>query len=99
MPWRRSSAKPRRRWPPRHTPSSSAGYLVRAPARETHLPTSVGSSGRLLYPPARLWRWELEAIGESRTKVTHTYDWSQLTDAKRLARARATTDAKLEASL
>ena len=50
-------------------------------------------------PPGHLWRWELEAIGESRTKVTHTYDWSQLTDAKRLARARATTDAKLEASL
>ena len=50
-------------------------------------------------PPGHLWRWELEPIGESRTKVTHTYDWSQLTDAKRLVRARATTDAKLQASV
>ena len=50
-------------------------------------------------PPGHLWRWELEPIDESRTNVTHTYDWSQLTDAKRLARARATTDAKLHASL
>ena len=50
-------------------------------------------------PPGHLWRWELEPIDESRTNVTHTYDWSQLTDAKRLSRARATTDAKLQASL
>ena len=50
-------------------------------------------------PPGHLWRWELEPIDESRTNVTHTYDWSELTDAKRLARARATTDAKLQASL
>ena len=50
-------------------------------------------------PPGHLWRWELKPIDESRTSVTHTYDWSQLTDTKRLARARATTDAKLRASL
>ena len=50
-------------------------------------------------PPGHLWRWELEPIDDSRTNVTHTYDWSQLTDEKRLARARATTDAKLLASL
>jgi len=50
-------------------------------------------------PPGHLWRWELKPIDESRTSVTHTYDWSQLTDAKRLARARATTDAKLQASV
>ena len=49
--------------------------------------------------PGHLWRWELKAIDESRTLVTHTYDWSQLTDEKRFARARATTSSKLQASL
>jgi hypothetical protein len=31
--------------------------------------------------------------------VTHTYDWAQLTDEKRIPRARATTADKLRASL
>ncbi|MFI6169192.1 SRPBCC family protein [Nocardia sp. NPDC051052] len=50
-------------------------------------------------PPGHLWRWELEPIDETHTRVTHTYDWSRLTDEKRLVRARATTPAKLRASL
>ncbi len=50
-------------------------------------------------PPGHLWRWELEPVDESRTVVTHTYDWSDLTDEKRLTRARATTDDNLRASL
>jgi uncharacterized protein YndB with AHSA1/START domain len=50
-------------------------------------------------PPGHLWRWELEPAGESRTRVTHTYDWTQLTDQNRLPRARATTADKLRASL
>jgi uncharacterized protein YndB with AHSA1/START domain len=50
-------------------------------------------------PPGHLWRWELEPIGASRTRVTCTYDWTQLTDSKRLPRARATTADKLQASL
>ena len=50
-------------------------------------------------PPGHLWAWELEPISSSRTRVTHTYDWTQLTDQKRYARARATTAAKLQASL
>jgi uncharacterized protein YndB with AHSA1/START domain len=50
-------------------------------------------------PPGHLWRWELEPTGASRTRVTHTYDWTQLTDKKRLPRARATTADKLRASL
>lgn len=49
--------------------------------------------------PGHLWRWALEPIGPSRTRVTHTYDWTQLTDEKRLPRARATTADKLGASL
>jgi uncharacterized protein YndB with AHSA1/START domain len=50
-------------------------------------------------PPGHLWRWELEPLGSSRTRVTHTYDWTRLTDNKRLPRAWATTSAKLRASL
>ena len=50
-------------------------------------------------PPGHLWRWELEPLGERRTRVTHTYDWSQLTDQNRLPRARRTTTEALRASL
>ena len=50
-------------------------------------------------PPGHLWRWGLEPIGTSRTRVTQTYDWTQLTDKNRLPRARATTTDKLRASL
>jgi uncharacterized protein YndB with AHSA1/START domain len=50
-------------------------------------------------PPGHLWRWELEPIGASATRVTQTYDWTDLTDANRFGRARATTADKLRASL
>ena len=50
-------------------------------------------------PPGHLWRWQLEPVDDARTLVTHTYDWSLLTDEKRLARARATTADKLQASI
>jgi len=50
-------------------------------------------------PPGHLWRWELEPLDDSRTLVTHTYDWSRLTDEMRLPRARATTADKLQASM
>jgi uncharacterized protein YndB with AHSA1/START domain len=50
-------------------------------------------------PPGHLWRWELDPIDSSHTRVTHTYDWTELTDETRLPRARATTAEKLEASL
>ena len=50
-------------------------------------------------PPGHLWRWELEPIDSSRTRVTHTYDWTELTDEQRLPRARATTEDKLQASV
>lgn len=50
-------------------------------------------------PPGHLWRWELEPLGETRTRVTHTYDWSRLTDKNRLPRARRTTPDRLRASL
>lgn len=50
-------------------------------------------------PPGHLWRWELEPVDETHTRVTHTYDWSRLTDENRLPRARATTVDRLRASL
>ena len=58
------------------------------------LPTEPGQQ-----PPGHLWRWELDPIDASNTQVTHTYDWTELTDEKRLPRARATTAANLQTSL
>src|SRR5581483_6266612 len=57
-------------------------------------PAEVGKA-----TPGHMWAWELEPLGPSRTLVTHTYDWTDLTDTKRLPRARSTTTARLEASL
>lgn len=50
-------------------------------------------------PPGHLWRWELEPVDEATTRVTHTYDWTELTDERRLERARSTTEERLMASL
>lgn len=50
-------------------------------------------------PIGHVWRWELVPDGTDRTVVTHTYDWTKLSDEKRLKRARATTEDKLLASV
>ena len=50
-------------------------------------------------PPGHLWRWELEPVDASHTRVTHTYDWTRLTDENRFPRARATTAEKLRTSV
>jgi uncharacterized protein YndB with AHSA1/START domain len=50
-------------------------------------------------PPGHLWRWELEPVDAGHTRVTHTYDWTRLTDEQRLPRARATTAERLMASV
>jgi uncharacterized protein YndB with AHSA1/START domain len=80
--------------------------LTRGEVRENHVVEF--DEGRLMAwrpaepgrePPGHLWRWELEPVTASRTKVTHTYDWSELTDENRFTRARATTPDKLLASL
>ena len=49
--------------------------------------------------PGHLWRWQLESHDDARTLVTHTYDWTQLTDENRLPIARAITADKLQASM
>jgi hypothetical protein len=50
-------------------------------------------------PPGHLWRWELSPINASLTSVTHTYDWTELTDSTRLARASSTTSEMLRESM
>ncbi len=50
-------------------------------------------------PPGHLWRWQLEPVDDVTTVVTHTYDWTDLADPKRLPRAQATTADKLAASI
>ena len=49
--------------------------------------------------PGHLWRWELQPIDAEHTQVTHTYDWTELTDEQRIPRARATTVDRLQASV
>src|SRR5829696_5987267 len=79
----------------------------RGPAGADHRRTGAVLSRRIAWTPAEpgrapaghLWRWELEPIDASHTRVTHTYDWTRLTDEKRLPRARATTTDSLRASL
>ena len=80
--------------------------LTRGQVRDNHVVEFT--EGRLIawrpadpgqQPPGHLWRWELEPVDAGRTKVTHTYDWTRLTDEHRLTRARATTSDKLRASL
>ncbi|GIF44198.1 SRPBCC family protein [Actinoplanes xinjiangensis] len=57
-------------------------------------PSEVGKD-----TPGHLWRWELEPLGPTRTRVTHTYDWTGLTDENRIARAEANTGDTLLASI
>ena len=50
-------------------------------------------------PPGHLWRWQVEQINSTLTNVTHTYDWTALTDSKRLEKARSTTPEMLRESM
>ncbi|MFC0675362.1 SRPBCC family protein [Brachybacterium hainanense] len=50
-------------------------------------------------PLGHIWRWELEELGEGRTRVTHTYDWTALRDEARIRRALRTTETNLLASI
>jgi uncharacterized protein YndB with AHSA1/START domain len=80
--------------------------LTRGAIRENHV-VEFEEGRRIAWMPAEpgqarpghLWRWALEPAGVARTRVTCTYDWTRLTDEKRLPRARATTPDKLRASL
>jgi uncharacterized protein YndB with AHSA1/START domain len=80
--------------------------LTRGQVRENHV-VEFDEGRRIAWnpaepgqaPPGHLWRWELAPVDASVTRVTHTYDWTRLTDENRLRRARATTPDKLQASL
>lgn len=80
--------------------------LTKGSVRENHV-VELTEGRRIAWRPAdpgqppagHLWRWELEPLGPSRTRVTHTYDWSELTDTNRFDRARSTTSAMLRASV
>jgi uncharacterized protein YndB with AHSA1/START domain len=80
--------------------------LTRRGVRENHV-VEFEEGRRIAWMPAEpgqqrpghLWRWELEPVGASGTRVTCTYDWTLLTDENRLPTARATTADKLRASL
>lgn len=75
--------------------------------RENHV-VEFAEGARIAWMPAEpgqeplghLWRWELEPVGASMTRVTHTYDWTRLPDDnKRIERARWTTADRLQASV
>ncbi|REF32002.1 SRPBCC family protein [Calidifontibacter indicus] len=57
-------------------------------------PSAVGEP-----QPGHLWRWELVPNDDGGTRVTHTYDWSQLTDEARFQRAQWTTSERLMGSI
>ena len=79
---------------------------TRGNVRENHV-VEFEEGRRIAWTPAEpgqpplghVWRWELVPVDASRTRVTHTYDWTELTDENRFARARATTPDKLRASV
>jgi uncharacterized protein YndB with AHSA1/START domain len=80
--------------------------ITKGAARENHIVEFA--EGRLIAwrpsepgmpPPGHLWRWQLAPVDDTHTLVTHTYDWTQLTDEKRMVRARDTTETRVLASL
>jgi uncharacterized protein YndB with AHSA1/START domain len=80
--------------------------LTRGVVRENHV-VEFEEGRRIAWRPAdpgqppagHLWRWVLEPVDGETTRVTHTYDWSQLTDPNRFEKARSTTSEDLHASL
>ena len=57
-------------------------------------PSEVGGE-----PFGQLWRWEVEGDDEGGCRVTHTYDWTALTDPKRIQKALRTGEEQLRASI
>ncbi|GAB4097142.1 SRPBCC family protein [Brachybacterium horti] len=80
--------------------------LTKGSVRENHV--TVFEEGRSIAwrpapegepTPGHEWRWDLVDLGDGRTRVTHTYDWTALEDEARIVKARATTSANLQASV
>ena len=71
------------RW---HSPVAASGRTMSwSSKRAAGLPWMPAEVGKRR--PGHSWRWELEPIAPARTRVTCTYDWTQLMDKKRLPRA------------
>jgi uncharacterized protein YndB with AHSA1/START domain len=83
-----------------------ATTLTKGAVRENHV-VELEEGRRIAWRPAEAggrpfghqWRWELEPREDGTTLVTHTYDWTDLTDESRFPRARATQEENLLASL
>lgn len=80
--------------------------LTKGSIRENHV-VEFEEGRRIAWKPAEpglapighLWRWEIEPIDDTRSRVVHTYDWTELEDEQRYARARATTSDRLASSI
>jgi uncharacterized protein YndB with AHSA1/START domain len=80
--------------------------LTMGATRENHV-VEFAEGRRIAWKPAEpgqapvghLWRWELEPMSQTYTRVTHTYDWTSLHDENRFPRARATTSERLADSI
>ncbi|MFD2758072.1 SRPBCC family protein [Gulosibacter faecalis] len=80
--------------------------LTNGESRENHV-IDFAEGTTIAWKPAptgeeargHVWRWDVEATGDATCHVTHTYDWTQLTDETRFPRARATGEAQLAASV
>ncbi len=83
-----------------------ATTLTKGVVRENHV-VEFEEGRRIAWCPAEpggeplghLWRWELSPTADGRTEITHTYDWTRLTDPNRFERARSTTAERLRASI
>ncbi|NUL43720.1 hypothetical protein F7P69_00695 [Cellulosimicrobium funkei] len=49
--------------------------------------------------PGHLWRWELDSVDGTTTRVRHTYDWTALTEKRRIGIAQGYTPDRLQASV
>jgi uncharacterized protein YndB with AHSA1/START domain len=83
-----------------------ATTITKGEVRENHVVEFV-EGRRIAWQPAEeggrpighLWRWELEPMSDTRTLVTHTYDWTQLRDEQRIEFARNVSTDDLRRSI
>jgi uncharacterized protein YndB with AHSA1/START domain len=50
-------------------------------------------------PSGHVWSWELTAIDDDHTRVTHTHDWSEVTYAPVLERVREVDEEQMRRSI
>jgi hypothetical protein len=90
----------------RHVGDVFVMTLLQGSVRENHV-VEFGEGRLIAWMPAEpgrppvghLWRWELHPLGDERTLVVHTYDWTAMNDQSRYERAKATTPDRLMGSI